>query len=869
MEAEEEPSEPLNTLMQILDKRTASVKVSPRPPASSASAAAANILLPWGKLERQLERQMKVAELSAPPSRLHPIIILHIISRGGPVLDVTPAGDPDRDKLNHAEVQKFHNFCLNNAQTAIVELQSGLELHLVPVRARAANGPPIFWGFVCGKGEYKRACKMLVERRMGLVLDLDETVVVANSTKSFDDKIEAVQRRIAEYSQSSRVAGWQAELERLKADRLLLQQYRDTDTVTLEGRKLRAVREVVQGGAHNGGQTFTRPVIRIPDGTAVLTRIEPEDRGTSMLMHVRPFWEVVRRYLAGSQGRRRYDVWVCTLAEHRYAHEVWRLLDPNAELIEIAAQQERVSLRNVFKSLDHWCHPAWTVVLDDRPNLWEEKDHPNIYAAPPYQPYANPDAEVTEENAATVLMRNVLCNVRNFFFRDVDEKLPAELGKVFADDQPDTLPRQPSCTEFLQWRDIHIVKQDGPAGQAGDASEPETESRSQGRLSRSISSTETQPADAQPMVIEEPPPPSPPPPSAQIEETKPQPEALLPALPASNGNAPLSRPAMAFDLNLEPFSDDEDDHPGPANGTMDNMPPALSSAEQPAQQPSSRLLPLLPPTDTPPGPTRQHATRLGAEFPSRQPTSVGSPRNFVAMLNDYAADRNAMVVYDSLVKPGPSTSGTRYGCEVLMNSELLGAGFAPTKEEAKQLAASRALDTLSARDRTPAQQVLTPAGPPSPVSGPTSPTGIADPKGVLAILALQRGSDTIEYHDLSSEVGSRGYVVEVHVGGRVFGYGEGDTRQEAEAQAAIEALRMYGIGVSSQPSPQLPARSPPGYAHHRGSPERYPYRGGHSSARGGVSRRGRGRGRGAAASDPYMSTRDSRKKRRPTPSWML
>ncbi len=42
---------------------------------------------------------------------------------------------------------------------------------------------------------------------------------------------------------------------------------------------------------------FTRPVIRLPERGAVLTRISPDRRETSMIMRPRPGWEDLRAYL--------------------------------------------------------------------------------------------------------------------------------------------------------------------------------------------------------------------------------------------------------------------------------------------------------------------------------------------------------------------------------------------------------------------------------------------------------------------------------------------------------------------------------------------------------------------------------------------
>ena len=49
-------------------------------------------------------------------------------------------------------------------------------------------------------------------------------------------------------------------------------------------------------------------------------------------MRLRPAWEDLRSYLT-ARGRKRFEVYVCTMAERDYALEMWRLLDPDSNLI--------------------------------------------------------------------------------------------------------------------------------------------------------------------------------------------------------------------------------------------------------------------------------------------------------------------------------------------------------------------------------------------------------------------------------------------------------------------------------------------------------------------------------------------------------
>ena len=60
-----------------------------------------------------------------------------------------------------------------------------------------------------------------------------------------------------------------------------------------------------------------------------------------MLVRLRPAWEELRSYLT-AKGRKRFEVFVCTMAEREYALEMWRLLDPDAELINTKEMTDRV-----------------------------------------------------------------------------------------------------------------------------------------------------------------------------------------------------------------------------------------------------------------------------------------------------------------------------------------------------------------------------------------------------------------------------------------------------------------------------------------------------------------------------------------------
>ena len=58
-----------------------------------------------------------------------------------------------------------------------------------------------------------------------------------------------------------------------------------------------------------------------------------QDRTSSYLVNIRPGWDDLKSYLITTGGRRRYKVYVCTMAGRDYALEAWRLLETEGGLI--------------------------------------------------------------------------------------------------------------------------------------------------------------------------------------------------------------------------------------------------------------------------------------------------------------------------------------------------------------------------------------------------------------------------------------------------------------------------------------------------------------------------------------------------------
>lgn len=132
-----------------------------------------------------------------------------------------------------------------------------------------------FWGFNVMPGLYNSCLVMLNIRCLGIVFDLDETLVVANTMRSFEDRIDALQRKISIEVDPQRISGMLAEVKRYQDDKNILKQYADNDQVVEDGRVVRVQTEMVPPLSDSHPST-SRPLIRLQEKNIILTRINPQ-----------------------------------------------------------------------------------------------------------------------------------------------------------------------------------------------------------------------------------------------------------------------------------------------------------------------------------------------------------------------------------------------------------------------------------------------------------------------------------------------------------------------------------------------------------------------------------------------------------------
>ena len=289
---------------------------------------------------------------------------------------------------------------------------------------------------------------ILAQKQLAVIFDLDETLLQAFTLSSLDRRADAIRRAHFDTGDGflqSRAAGEasdaatdaagktvagalgaqparafadrppadalrqarqrrEEDMARLKHDRAMLMQYVAENCVTdARGRRHAATAESATTAP---GEVTFRPVIRLPSphcrgGQMIFTRIDPANKGTSMLVHVRPGWEEMHatrraRPRRGAAPPLAGAAFVCTMSEPSYAQEMWRLLDPRGALIaakdlahKVVSVKQGAELKTLDKAVGPWgVAKSLCVVLDDRTAVWEPRARPHILAVAPFMPYA-------------------------------------------------------------------------------------------------------------------------------------------------------------------------------------------------------------------------------------------------------------------------------------------------------------------------------------------------------------------------------------------------------------------------------------------------------------------------------------------------
>ncbi|KAL3617525.1 hypothetical protein CASFOL_037846 [Castilleja foliolosa] len=410
--------------------------------------------------------EIRIHHITSNSERCHPLSVFQTISYASVLCKLEPGSNGNSIPTSEqSSLTNLHASCFYELKTAVV-LLSNEEIHLVAMPSKQKKFP-CFWCYSVPIGLYNSCLWMLNTRCLSIVFDLDETLIVANTMKSFEDRIDVLMGWIARETDPIRESGMTAEMKRYVEDRALLKQYAETNCV-VDGGKVYKIQQEEVPMLSDGNLRVLRPVVRLPEKNIVLTRINPENRDTSVLVRLRPAWEDLKNYLT-ARGRKRFEVYVCTMAERDYALEMWRLLDPEANLINSKQLLDRVvcvksgakkSLLNVFQNGNG--HPKMAMVIDDRLRVWEEKDQPRVHVVPAFTPYYAPQAEIANAVPVLCVARNVACNVRGGFFKEFDENLLRRISDIFYEDEVVNLPCSPDVSNFLISEDASFVPNGNP-----------------------------------------------------------------------------------------------------------------------------------------------------------------------------------------------------------------------------------------------------------------------------------------------------------------------------------------------------------------------------------------------------------------------
>ncbi|KAG6387207.1 hypothetical protein SASPL_152393 [Salvia splendens] len=399
-------------------------------------------------------REIRVSHFSPPSERCPPLAVLHTVNSAGICFKL----ESTAKNVDSSPLAVMHATCLRQNKLSILEYGGGIYWERADSFGchafKKLRTDPLFWGFNVASSLYNSSLAMLNLRCLGIVFDLDETLIVANTLRSFEDRIESLQRKINGETDPHRIASMIAEIKRYQDDKYILKQYAESDQVVDNGKVIRSESEVVLALSDNQ-QTIVRPLIRLQDKNIVLTRINPLIRDTSVLVRLRPAWEDLKTYLI-AKGRKRFEVFVCTMAEKDYALEMWRLLDPGSNLINPREILDRIvcvksgckkSLFHVFQ--DGNCHPKMALVIDDRLKVWDEQDQQRVHVVPAFTPYFSPQAEGNNTIPVLCVARNVACNVRGGFFKEFDDGIMQRISEVAYEDDIKNLPPVPDVGSYL------------------------------------------------------------------------------------------------------------------------------------------------------------------------------------------------------------------------------------------------------------------------------------------------------------------------------------------------------------------------------------------------------------------------------------
>ncbi|GMH39886.1 hypothetical protein BSKO_07790 [Bryopsis sp. KO-2023] len=376
---------------------------------------------------------------------------------------------------------KLHQELLENHRVLVVAMGEDTEIVLAPVNGKKGSGEhsgPRFWGYVLIRGALAIGADLLDTGRVLVVLDLDETLVLAHTQHSLANRVATLRDEIPKMKAlleecqnpadrptlEGRAKAYENEKTCMERDLTRLRSFIEHDYVPIEDRIIYATDEPVEG---DDGVVFQRQVVRLSED-CVYTRIDPDRSETSMLIRIRPGWQELRKYLVGegaTDRKQRFKVSVCTAAERGYALEAWRLLDPSRELIPPDQRINRViclgkQKKSLFRALrlgpwsktgiprncmyegqnigplaERVSEMPVAIVVDDRADVWEPRNHEQLIKVRPFLHYRDsfsPHKLPTENDTAEMQrVLNMFQSARSNLYFELQEVLTPHVHKAF------------------------------------------------------------------------------------------------------------------------------------------------------------------------------------------------------------------------------------------------------------------------------------------------------------------------------------------------------------------------------------------------------------------------------------------------------
>ncbi|KAJ6835788.1 RNA polymerase II C-terminal domain phosphatase-like 2 isoform X1 [Iris pallida] len=117
------------------------------------------------------------------------------------------------------------------------------------------------------------------------------------------------------------------------------------------------------------------------------------------------------------------------------------------------------------------------MVIDDRLQVWDDKDQPQVHVVPAFTPYYAPQAEMANAVPVLCVARNVACKVRGDFFKEFDENVMGRIFDLYYENEILALPYSPDVSKYLITEDIGVILNNNkealvPEGIIGSEVEP-------------------------------------------------------------------------------------------------------------------------------------------------------------------------------------------------------------------------------------------------------------------------------------------------------------------------------------------------------------------------------------------------------------